>query len=120
VQGFPQLRREQAIRHPPSPEALAQAVGYAIRLDANVGGWGWFVDPTPWDDSECDLSGNQGEEGRMDLLTVLATKLAISSVRSRFCEQLPANTARREPNTQPGPRSATVQAGQPAVACSLA
>src|SRR5262249_13350111 len=33
--------------------------------------WGWFVDPTPWNDSEFTTPGNQGEQNRMDLLTVL-------------------------------------------------
>lgn len=46
-----------------------------IWLDANAAGWGWFLDPTPWEDSEFLLSGDQGEQGRMDLLTVLAHEL---------------------------------------------
>jgi membrane-associated phospholipid phosphatase len=50
---------------------LGQATGGAIWLDNNAAGWGWFVDPTPWDDSEFATPGNQGEAGRMDLLTVL-------------------------------------------------
>jgi hypothetical protein len=29
------------------------------------------VDKTPWDDSEFTTPGNQGEQNRMDLLTVL-------------------------------------------------
>ena len=40
-------------------------------LDDNAAGWGWFVDSTPRDDSEFTTAGNQGERGRMDLLTVL-------------------------------------------------
>src|SRR5262249_12810709 len=42
-----------------------------IWLDDNAAGWGWFVDPTPLNDSEFTTPGNQGEQGRMDLLTVL-------------------------------------------------
>jgi polyvinyl alcohol dehydrogenase (cytochrome) len=41
-------------------------------LDAHAAGWGWFVDPTPWDDSEFTTPGDQGEQHRMDLLTVIA------------------------------------------------
>ena len=40
-------------------------------LDDNAAGWGWFVDATPWEDSEFATPGYQGEQGRMDLLTVL-------------------------------------------------
>src|SRR5439155_25168035 len=39
--------------------------------DKNGAGWGWFVGPTPSDDSEFTTPGDQGERGRMDLLTVL-------------------------------------------------
>jgi membrane-associated phospholipid phosphatase len=50
---------------------LGQASGGVIWLDDNAAGWGWFVDPTPRNDSEFTTPGNQGEQGRMDLLTVL-------------------------------------------------
>jgi membrane-associated phospholipid phosphatase len=50
---------------------LGKAVGGGIWLDDNAAGWGWFVDPTPRNDSEFTTPGNQGEQGRMDLLTVL-------------------------------------------------
>jgi hypothetical protein len=33
------------------------------------------VDPTPWDDSEFTTPGDQGEQGRMHLLTALAHEL---------------------------------------------
>jgi hypothetical protein len=33
------------------------------------------VDSTPWDDSEFTTPGNQGEQNRMDLLTVLAHEI---------------------------------------------
>ena len=36
---------------------------------------GWFVDQTPWDDSAFTTPGNQGEQNRMDLLTVLEHEL---------------------------------------------
>ncbi|MFO0815211.1 MAG: matrixin family metalloprotease [Gemmatales bacterium] len=50
---------------------LGQARGNTITLDSNAAGWGWFVDKTPKSDSEFRTRGNQGEQGRMDLLTVL-------------------------------------------------
>jgi hypothetical protein len=50
---------------------LGRAEGGIIWLDDNAAGWGWFVDQTPWEDSEFSTPGNQGEQGRMDLLTVL-------------------------------------------------
>jgi hypothetical protein len=54
---------------------LGLASGHTIWLDSNAAGWGWFVDPTPWDDSEFTTLGNQGEQNRMDLLTVLDHEL---------------------------------------------
>jgi len=50
---------------------LGLASGHTITLDDNAAGWGWFVDPTPHSDSEFTTPGNQGEQNRMDLLTVL-------------------------------------------------
>jgi hypothetical protein len=50
---------------------LGQASGHTITLDRNAADWGWFIDPTPRDDSEFTMPGDQGEQGRMDLLTVL-------------------------------------------------
>src|SRR5262249_44257287 len=50
---------------------LGLASGHTIWLDADAAGWGWFVDPTPGDDSEFTTPGDQGEQRRMDLLTVL-------------------------------------------------
>jgi hypothetical protein len=54
---------------------LGQAVSNTIWLDDNAAGWGWFVDATPWDDSEFTTPGDQGEQNRMDLLTVLAHEI---------------------------------------------
>ena len=50
---------------------LGKADDGVIWLDDNAAGWGWFVDATPADDSEFTTPGDQGEQGRMDLLTVL-------------------------------------------------
>jgi membrane-associated phospholipid phosphatase len=49
---------------------LGRAAGGVLWLDDNGAGWGWFVDATPRSDSEFTTPGNQGEQGRMDLLTV--------------------------------------------------
>jgi hypothetical protein len=54
---------------------LGLAAGNTIWLDDNAAGWGWFVDPTPSDDSEFTTPGNQGEHDRMDLLTVLTHEI---------------------------------------------
>jgi probable HAF family extracellular repeat protein len=54
---------------------LGLASGHTIWLDDDAAGWGWFVDPTPGDDSEFTTPGDQGEQGRMDLLTALAHEL---------------------------------------------
>lgn len=54
---------------------LGMASGHTIWIDDNAAGWGWFVDPTPGDDSEFTTPSNQGEQHRMDLLTVLEHEL---------------------------------------------
>jgi membrane-associated phospholipid phosphatase len=50
---------------------LGEVAHGEIWLDDNAAGWGWFVDRTPRNDSEFTRKGNQGEQNRMDLLTVL-------------------------------------------------
>jgi hypothetical protein len=54
---------------------LGLASNRTIWLDINAAGSGWFVDATPWDDSEFTRPGDQGEQNRMDLLTVLAYEI---------------------------------------------
>jgi PKD domain len=44
---------------------------HAIVIDDDAGGWGWFVDRSPADDAEFVAQGDQGEQGRVDLLTVI-------------------------------------------------
>jgi hypothetical protein len=51
--------------------ASTASAGYTIWLDANAAGWGWFLDPTPSIDSAFTTPGNQDEQNRKDLLTVL-------------------------------------------------
>src|SRR5207237_5891771 len=43
---------------------LGLASGNTIWLDDNAAGWGWFVDPTPHNDSEFTSPGDQGEPPR--------------------------------------------------------
>jgi hypothetical protein len=50
---------------------LGLASGHTIWLDDNAAGWAWFVDRKPGDDSEFTTRGNQGEQNRMDLLSVI-------------------------------------------------
>src|SRR5262249_31002207 len=52
-------------------DTLGEVKGNTIWLDDNAAGWGWFVDSTPWDDSEFSTPGDQGEQNHMDLLTAL-------------------------------------------------
>ncbi len=54
---------------------LGLASGNTIWLDDNAAGWGWFVDSTPGNSSEFLQFGNQGEQHRMDLLTVVMHEL---------------------------------------------
>jgi hypothetical protein len=56
-------------------EPVAVTEGHALWLDESAAGWGWFVDATPGEDSEFTTPGDQGEQERMDLLTVLMHEL---------------------------------------------
>jgi hypothetical protein len=55
--------------------ALGLAGGNTIWPHDNAAGCGWFVGPTPRDESEFSTPDNQGEQHRMDLLTVLELKV---------------------------------------------
>lgn len=50
---------------------LGAATDHTIWLDINAAGNGWFVAPTPRSDREFVRRGDQGEQGRIDLLSVL-------------------------------------------------
>jgi len=61
-------------------EALGQRLGNTITLDVDAAGHGWFVDETPWDNSEYVATSNlnawvaksdSDAAGKMDLLSVL-------------------------------------------------
>ncbi len=56
-------------------DSLGLAANQAVWLDADAAGRGWFLDPTPWDDSEFSTPGNQGEMNRIDLLSVVMHEL---------------------------------------------
>src|SRR5262249_21006452 len=61
--------------------------GTTVQLDVNAGGLGWFVDPTPGDDSEFAGTGDVyalradggPAAGQMDLLTVVMHELGHGS-----------------------------------------
>jgi len=50
---------------------LGQTHGSTIYIDADAAGYGWYIDGSPSTDIEFLRSGDQGEQGRMDLLTVV-------------------------------------------------
>jgi len=54
---------------------LGLAGNHTIWLDRNAAGHGWFIDATTGDDSEFTTPGDQGEEGRMDLLTAIVHEM---------------------------------------------
>jgi hypothetical protein len=54
---------------------LGMTSGHVVWIDQDAAGYGWFVDSTPWEDSEFSTPGNQGEEAGMDLLTTVAHEL---------------------------------------------
>ena len=63
---------------------LGSATVNELAIDRDGGGYGWYVDPTPGDDEEFELSEDGAElrakagssaEGRMDLLTVVLHEL---------------------------------------------
>ncbi len=55
---------------------LAEARGSSIAIDRTAAGWGWFVDPTPFDDREFDAgTASAAAAGRIDLLTTLVHEM---------------------------------------------
>ncbi|MCP4197687.1 MAG: hypothetical protein GY762_11110, partial [Proteobacteria bacterium] len=54
---------------------LGLASSSRIWIDTTAAAHGWFVDLTPWEDSEFTRPGDQGEQGRMDLLTTVMHEL---------------------------------------------
>jgi VCBS repeat-containing protein len=66
-----------------TPGVLAETDWNGITIDSNAAGWGWFIDPTPKDNSEFTATGSPNEllasggdaAGHMDLLTVVEHEL---------------------------------------------
>jgi hypothetical protein len=54
---------------------IGMADGGRVWIDRDAAGVGWFVDPTPADDSEFPAGPDSPALGKMDLLTVLAHEL---------------------------------------------
>jgi hypothetical protein len=54
---------------------LGLTEGNTIWLDVNAAGYGWFVDATPQNDNAFTTPGDHGQQGHMDLLTVLDHEL---------------------------------------------
>jgi hypothetical protein len=67
-------RVEVNIGHLP-PGYLGLAFPGAIWIDQDAAGFGWFIDPTPGEDSEFANPGTGPAVGRMDLLTVVVHEL---------------------------------------------
>ena len=58
----------------PGPELGFTSAG-VIWIDRDAAGYGWFVDPTPWEDSEFPALPQSPAFGKVDLLTVFAHEL---------------------------------------------
>ncbi len=91
---------------------LGLAAGNTVWLDDDAAGWGWFVDPTPCNDSEFTTPGDQGEQGRMDLLSVVMHEVGHvlglgHDAAGVMQESLPAGT-RRLPTAEEAGQTATV------------
>src|SRR5208283_399299 len=65
---------------------LGETFGNSVLIDSDAAGFGWFVDPTPSNDSEfqtqvglseLDAGSGSPAAGRMDLLTVVMHELGL-------------------------------------------
>jgi hypothetical protein len=77
------------------------SAGHTLWLDANAADWVWFVDPSPGDDSEFTTSGDQGEQHRVDLLTVPAHEVGHLLGRDPGADGLLAQTLTARPRPDP-------------------
>lgn len=66
--------------------------GNIIYIDSTAAGHGWFIDPTPMDDTEFRLPGSQGEQGKMDLLSVVMHEMGHVLGRGHSSSGLMAET----------------------------
>src|SRR5262249_1912356 len=69
VPNDPRFHQQYGLELTEATRAWNFTTGSTIWLDDNAAGWGWFVDPTAWKDTEFTTAGDQH---RKDLLTVLA------------------------------------------------
>jgi len=53
---------------------LGETLGGRISIDADAAGYGWFIDPTPWDDVEF-RRGDEAARNHVDLLSVVAHEM---------------------------------------------
>jgi hypothetical protein len=62
-------------RHPVPADWLGMTFGNTtgptISFDVKADNRGWFVNPDPWEDSECTPPGEPGQQNRIDLLMML-------------------------------------------------
>jgi hypothetical protein len=84
---------------------LGLTIGNSVTISASAAGWGWYIDPTPYDDSEFQVPLADGRAatpaspayGEMDLLTVVMHELAHivgygDTTSGLMAEDLPAGT----------------------------
>lgn len=89
---------------------LGLAAGDIIYIDADVAGYGWFVDKTPKDDAEFVVADSEAD-GKIDLLTVVMHELghvlgfedmtSEADAGDLMCYELPTGVRRTETNLAP-------------------
>jgi hypothetical protein len=67
--------RAEVIDLPGTYLGLAYPGAGLIQVDTDAAGFGWYVDQTPWDDSEYRSPGDPRVSGRMDLASALAHEM---------------------------------------------
>ncbi|HEY1380413.1 MAG TPA: hypothetical protein VGF55_26665, partial [Gemmataceae bacterium] len=89
---------------------IGQTVGTSIVIDPTAAGYGWYVDPTPLDDSEFAAGDPSPAAGRMDALTVVMHELGHLLGRDDITDEVnPADLM----NTTLGAGERRLPAGKP-------